>query len=207
MNQPTPDMPKGKGRRQLILLVTVFAAPIILAWIFYLNQSLLPQKTKNHGELITPARPLQDIKMSLYPAGDFELSQHRGSWVLLYIGDNHCAEDCAQALYNMRQSRLGQKGEHQRIKQVYVSSNGKPDQAMQKLLEEHPALQVLSAEQQLLDQFVATFDLQDGVDVKQAGRVYMIDPLGNVMVFYKKGFAAKGMAKDLEFLLKVSQVG
>ena len=37
--------------------------------------------------------------------------------------------------------------------------------------------------------------------------IYLIDPLGNVMMCYPKTATAKGMKKDLKRLLKVSRIG
>jgi hypothetical protein len=38
-------------------------------------------------------------------------------------------------------------------------------------------------------------------------RVYVIDPLGNVMMFYPTGTPAKGMLADMKRLLSLSQIG
>ena len=38
-------------------------------------------------------------------------------------------------------------------------------------------------------------------------QIYLIDPLGNVMMSYPKDATAKGMQKDLKRLLKVSKIG
>jgi hypothetical protein len=39
------------------------------------------------------------------------------------------------------------------------------------------------------------------------GTLYLIDPLGNIMMYYPQNIAPKGILKDLEHLLKVSQIG
>jgi KaiC/GvpD/RAD55 family RecA-like ATPase len=38
-------------------------------------------------------------------------------------------------------------------------------------------------------------------------QVYVIDPLGNLMMWYSKDATSKGMKKDLKRLLKVSKIG
>ena len=55
---------KGKGRQQLILLVAFFVAPILIAIILYNTMPTGgPTKTKNAGDLVTPARPLTNIML------------------------------------------------------------------------------------------------------------------------------------------------
>jgi hypothetical protein len=38
-------------------------------------------------------------------------------------------------------------------------------------------------------------------------RIYLVDPLGNVMMFYPAGAPAKGMLEDMKRLLRLSQIG
>jgi cytochrome oxidase Cu insertion factor (SCO1/SenC/PrrC family) len=37
--------------------------------------------------------------------------------------------------------------------------------------------------------------------------VYLIDPLGNVMMFYEAGARPKGMLEDMKRLLRLSSIG
>ena len=50
---------------------------------------------------------------------------------------------------------------------------------------------------------------EQGADDRPAlgGRIYLVDPMGNLMMFYEPDADAKGMVKDLERLLKISYVG
>lgn len=203
----TQEIDKGKGRKQLLLLVAVFAAPIALAWLVFTNQSLITSKTKNHGELVQPARPLQAFSLDNIAGGKTGLDDITKKWSLLYIGGSECDQSCKDSLYKMRQSRLGQKGEHVRINLLYVSVNGEPADSVKLLQKETPTLQVLFTSRENAGQFTTMFEIEGNEPVISAGRVYMVDPQGNLMMFYRKGFDARGLAKDLELLLKISQVG
>lgn len=198
---------QGKGRRQLLLLVALFAAPIVLAWLVFTNQSLITSKTKNHGVLVEPARPLPAFSLDNMAGGKTGLVDITKKWSLVYIGGAECNQDCVDSLYKMRQSRLGQKGEHGRINLVYVSAEGVPAESVKAQQQETPVLQVLSASQSEAGRLLGIFEIPGEPAAVTAGRVYMIDPQGNLMMFYRKGFEARGLAKDLELLLKISQVG
>ena len=55
---------------------------------------------------------------------------------------------------------------------------------------------------ELLETFVL-----DEQDPMRAGRVYLVDPLGNLMMSYQPEDEPSGMIKDLERLLKYSGLG
>ena len=62
----------------------------------------------------------------------------------------------------------------------------------------------LSADQ--LRQLVGFFRIDD-TPILDAGRVYIVDPLGNLMMYYRPDADAGGLLKDLRKLLKFSRIG
>ena len=199
---------QGKGRKQLILVVTFFVAPIIIAIIMYnAMPEGGPSKTKNHGDLITPARPLIDVELSSESGKKYRFSDMHKTWVMIYIGEAGCDKTCAENLYKMRQSRLAQRGEHLRIKRLYISTAGKAKASLKKVLKEHPGLEVVSGNTKDINAVLAQFKLDNKAPAKSANRLYLVDPFGNLMMSYENGFDAKGLIKDLTLLLKVSRIG
>lgn len=199
---------QGKGRQQLILVVTFFVAPIIIAIIMYnMVPDGGPTKTKNHGELVIPARPLTDVALMLESGKDFKFSDMNKTWVMIYIGDASCDKTCADVLYKMRQSRLAQRGEHLRIKRLYISTSGKAKSSLKKALKDHPGLEVVSGAKAEIDSVLNQFKLENKAPAKTANRLYLVDPFGNLMMSYEKEFDAKGLIKDMTLLLKVSRIG
>jgi hypothetical protein len=49
--------------------------------------------------------------------------------------------------------------------------------------------------------------LIDDAPVMASQRVYIVDPLGNLMMYYQPDADARGMLKDLQKLLKFSKIG
>ncbi len=199
---------KGKGRKQLVLLVSFFVAPIIIAIIIYNNMPAGgPSKTKNHGDLVVPARPLVDVVLQTAAGKEYKFSDMSKTWVLVYIGSSTCDKTCADALYKMRQSRLAQRGEHLRIKRLYISTNGKEKKSLKVVLKDHPGLKVVSGNTKDIKLVLKQFELNDKAPAKSANRLYLVDPFGNLMMSYDNGFDAKGLIKDMTLLLKVSRIG
>lgn len=200
--------PKPKGRKQLFLLVAFFVAPIVLAIIMYNTMPAGgPTKTKNYGDLVVPARPLTDVALQTEAGKDYKFSDMNKTWIMIYIGKADCDKTCADVLYKMRQSRLAQRGEHLRIKRLYISTSGKAKSSLNKVLKEHPGLEVVSGSKENIKAVLNQFKLENKTSAKSANRLYLADPFGNLMMSYESDFNPKGLIKDVELLLKISRIG
>ena len=166
-----------------------------------------PSNTKNHGNLVVPARPLTDVALQTGSGKDYKFSDMNKTWVMIYIGEADCNKVCAEALYKMRQSRLAQRGEHLRIKRLYISTSGKAKPSLKKVLKDHPGLEIVSGSSASIDAVLEQFKLEGKPSAKIANRLYLVDPFGNLMMSYESDFDAKGLIKDMTLLLKVSRIG
>jgi cytochrome oxidase Cu insertion factor (SCO1/SenC/PrrC family) len=131
----------------------------------------------------------------------------RGKWTLLYIGDADCDAVCTDNLYKMRQIRTAQNENMRRVQQLYLILDSSVPEALQIMLDadyKDTAVALVSNEQ--AQQFASEFRL-DGTGMQDAERVYFIDPLGNLMMYYQPDANPGGMLKDLKKLLKYSKIG
>jgi len=194
-------------RIKLLVILGMFALPVLLAWIWHANSDRWrPGGTTNYGELITPARPLAAFSM---PGLDGTLITQeflRGRWTLVYIGAADCDQVCRTNLYNIRQVRLALNEKFDRVQRLWVLSDGRGSEQLPALLADHPGLKVAKPDTAELARLLAQFGSADAA-VPVSGRVYLVDPLGNLMMRYPADAKPKGMLKDLERLLKTSWVG
>lgn len=201
-------MSLNRGQRNLLLLAIVFFAPIVVAYIVKTNiEDTEDFATKNHGDLIVPAKPVTDINLVNVENKPLLLSSLRGKWVMVYLGSSNCNEKCKTNLYNIRQTRLGQRGEHKRIERVFISLDEPADALPEAVKKEYQGMRFLTADKTSASAVMQEFETS--VDEVKKGKygLYLIDPIGNLMMRYPDGYTAKGLAKDLELLLKASQVG
>ena len=201
-------MALNKGQRSLLMLAAIFIGPMLLAYLIVNNMHSFGEfDTKNHGELITPAKPLKDVALTRINGESFKLSDLRKKWLMVYIGSSSCDVKCDDNLYKMRQSRLAQGGELKRIKRLYISIDGKPDTSLQEVLSKHQGLDVVYGDKLQIQQILNQFELsQQAVSNEMVG-MFIVDPLGNLVMRYNSGFDAKGLIKDLTHLLKASYIG
>ena len=125
----------------------------------------------------------------------------------MYIDDSSCDEVCQRNLYNMRQIRLAVGEDTHRVRRLMVLTDGAASEVLGKVLTGHEGLTVATADPPHLADFLAQFQLQSGDDPAREQRLYILDPLGNLVLFYAPDADPKGILGDLERLLKASQIG
>jgi hypothetical protein len=186
---------KGKGRVQLLLIAAVFLGPLALAaWLYFAGQDLTPAGRTNNGALLQPITNLKDA----VPASPLHTSND-GYWVLLYANGAPCGEACLHSLYTLRQSRLMLGKEMDRLVRVFLHGDTVPDTVL--LADEHKGLIALqdSSLKDLLDNKKPT-DLE-------AGGYYLVDPLGNLVMYFRPDIDPGAMVEDIKHLLELSRIG
>ncbi len=200
MNTTGPGL-RARNLRTLALLASLFVVPLALAFFTYYGTSWRPLARTNHGELITPARPLPGSSLTqVLPAGQASATLFHDKWSLVYIGDGGCPDACRQALYVMRQTRLSLNNEMIRVARVFLVTG---DCCARAFLEhDHAGLTVLEvsdpAAQALLSQFPSR---------EREHTLYVVDPLGNLMMSYDARQNPRGLLDDLKKLLRLSHIG
>jgi len=195
-----------RPRTILILLALIFLLPMAVAWVlFYTSDHWQTGETSNHGILVTPPRPLNvSYPLSGKDGEPLAGKYLRGKWTLLYFGDSKCGITCSNYLYKMRQARLAQNENMNRVQRLFVSIDGAAP--AQSVLEDYPNMDVAILPRQGQEEFLFPFVIENVLPHK-AERIYLIDPLGNLMMYYPTTAEPKGMLKDLQRLLKISTIG
>jgi hypothetical protein len=201
-------VPRTRGRLSLLLLLAIFAAPVVLAWIvLYVFPDWRPSGTMNEGQLVEPVRPLPAFRVPLLGDETIDQTWLRGKWTLIYLLQGPCGDGCVEKLYHVRQVRLAQGKNIDRLQRLLLWDSAGVARERQNDLQAHfPGQAIAVFQGDTPAELVEVFTL-DGRDPWQDDRVYLVDPLGNLMMSYPPDTAPKGMIKDLERLLKYSGLG
>jgi cytochrome oxidase Cu insertion factor (SCO1/SenC/PrrC family) len=202
MTAPAPE--NRRQRRVLIGLAVLFFAPLGLAfYLYYGHAAWLPGGRVNAGALIEPPRPLPALVLPLLESGDTDPNFLKGKWTLLFAGFGPCAELCRARLYDTRQIRLALDRDMKRVQRVLIADTDCCDARL--LRNEHPDLIMIRASPAIAP--LLTLLPMDAAGAAQLPRVYLIDPLGNLMMFYGADVKPKGILEDLKRLLRLSSIG
>jgi hypothetical protein len=190
-----------RQRRLLIALALLFFAPLGLAfYLYYGHGAWHPGGRVNAGELVVPARPLPALALPLLAAGNTQPNFLKGKWTFLYVVTGPCAEVCRARLYDTRQVRLALDRDVDRVQRAFIADADCCD--AQFLHDQHPDLIAIRAD--AAD--ASLLALLPGA-TGTAPRVYLIDPLGNLMMSYAADVKSKGMLEDMKRLLRLSSIG
>lgn len=195
------------GRRQLILLAALFFVPLAVAfWLYYGPGDWRPVGGTNKGDLIDPAMPLPDVALTRPDGTPAAADVLRGRWTIAYVGAGDCDERCREALYLSRQSRIALNKDMDRVQRVFLATGQCCDEA--RLKSEHPDLAVVRLGDDAGSRsLLAAFPRYDGVAPEAAGRLYVIDPLGNLVLSYSPQAPDKALLTDVKKLLRLSHIG
>lgn len=186
---------RRRARLQLVLIALIFLGPLaVAAWMYWQGGSLTPAGRTNHGVLLEPIISLEER----HP--DSKIREHYdGAWLLVYANPSRCDQGCRKSLYTMRQARLMLGKEMDRLQRVFLHGESPPDRVF--LADEHPGL--ITVEDGRLDELL---DRKRPADVT-AGGYFLVDPLGNLVMYFPPDLDPGDMVDDIKRLLRLSRIG
>jgi cytochrome oxidase Cu insertion factor (SCO1/SenC/PrrC family) len=200
---------RAQDRRQgrlLIVLALLFFAPLGVSFYLYYGQSSWrPGGRVNAGELIQPPRPLPALALPRQSSGETAPDFLRRKWTLLYLEQGPCDARCRTNLYETRQVRLALDRDMDRVQRVFIADGDCCD--LQFLREQHPDLLAIRMSPAAAPLLALLPRGGAGDNDANAHRIYLIDPLGNLMMFYTADATPRGMLEDLKRLLRLSSIG
>jgi len=178
--QQKMQKPRRQGRLQLITLVAVAAASALGAFLLFVGvRGSGVWGTTNHGEFVTPPLAVSALQLRDAEGRPFV---SEGRWWLWVTAPQGCKLSCEAALDRARNVQTLLHKDAQRLRRgLLVGAIGG-----------QPAPDV--------PQFVGELGLL------KAG-AYIVDPLGNLVLWYSFDDVGKPLLQDLKRLLKVSQIG
>ena len=179
-------------RAKLLLLAAFFLVPIVASFVAY--RYVKPEPTANYGELLKPVLVPSTLMIGTSQE-PFIFGQLSGKWILVASDSGACPAACAEKLSTMLRARLALGRNASRIERVLVVDDGRlaPD-----LAQAFPGMiaATLPAGQQM--------PAGAGTD---RDHIYLVDPHGNVMMRWPAKADGPRMIKDLDRLLRASQIG
>ncbi len=186
---------KKSNRRKFVLLLVLLFSPVVISYtLFFMGYR---PGSVNYGDLVEiekltgSAGVIQDTNKIL------RTKDLHGKWIMLTIDSGNCDEACQLKLYYMRQVRTMQNKEMNRIERLWlIDDNEKVDP---ELLKDYEGTLFVNARDSELLQQIPTRE-------SRRKHIYLIDPMGNLMMRFPENLEPRKMSDDIKRLLHVSQM-
>ena len=178
-------------RAKLLVVVALFFVPLAVAFWLYYGSAWRPDGSTSHGQLLLPTRTVPQDIASL-----------QGKWTLVHIAEGRCEDSCQRALLVARQTRLALNQDLTRVNRMLVAAADCCDQPQ--LNQQHQGL--LQLDMATLADAGAALRAAFPAD-GHADALYILDPLGNVVMRFDINANPKDLLTDLKKLLKLSSIG
>ncbi len=198
-----------KNRKIILGIFGIPAGVLILSSILYLlvETKAVDLGTVNNGELVVPPLPFIDLSLSTVNGEHFDYNKPEPKWAFIVFGDYNCIGSCEKMLYVARQSITALAKNMNRVRLIYVTTDGViGDELQHRLDNEYIGIDVLSINKDTIEALFASSNakpfLHDSFNV--------IDPRGWIMMQYAVentdqatlNTLGKAVVKDMKRLIK-----
>ena len=189
---------KMSPRTTLIIIAGLFLSPLILAWLMWAGViDFNPSQTRNKGNLVQPPVPLAwDDQLS-----STDLAKH---WIVLHLVPDPCSEECIEAISALRQVHMASGRDQSRIRMVLLLQDSRNIDADGRLQEIYPLFKLVGNPGGSLFRDLDT--IASAFSSTAQGSSYVVDPIGNIMLFYGAGSDPNDLKDDLKRLLTWSKL-
>jgi hypothetical protein len=172
-------------RLKLILLAMIFILPALAGWVLYDYYSSFSFKTTNYGTLVRPALRTQHLAIS---ASDQK-------WQIVYAPVS-CNKDTDDRMHTLHQLRVALGKDQERVMLTLLTNKEcpQPQHDFRKLI-------FTDADKSDLQSLLGT------EKIAAQDKIYLVDPIGNLFMYYAGDVDAMHILKDMKKVLEVSQIG
>lgn len=200
---------KQRSLVPLYAIVAICLAPFVLALLAYYFPSLglRPGGSTNYGTLIEPQRPMpsaQALPLTTLDGKPFNLSTLKGKWILVTADAGACSESCVRKLFVLRNAHASQGKNVERLTRIWFVTDQAPIPA--DILKAYVGTHIVRADPARLAAFLVPRAGSDGAGALR-GPMWVIDPLGHLMMRFPANADPMSVRGDLSKLLRNSQIG
>lgn len=214
--------PETKNKLKLTFLLLITALPVSLATFSFKSaiENGEIAATSNKGHLINPPADISALDMrdgegnpafrsfeeeiaSLADTQEYEIKP----WLLVYVTASQCNDACKQRVHLLQQLHIALGKNIQRVRRYYLNAGDNviaPELATL-FREDFPSMGIAYSQATTLENNMREAGVE--LSLREQDYVILIDPVGNVMMYYTDEHSAEDIMADLETLLKYSSLG
>jgi cytochrome oxidase Cu insertion factor (SCO1/SenC/PrrC family) len=194
----SPDDARRRGRRQFLLVASLFVVPLMTAVVLYHSLDWRPV-VNARGTLIDPPLTLDTAGLTLADGERTPDDALRGRWSVVRPVAGPCGERERALLEELARVRLALDKDASRVQRVLVHDGACRASDFESGVTDLKVYSTAATGNGWLARFPPAVDGAQGI--------YIVDPHGNLMMSYPAAGSARGLLSDLERLLRLSSIG
>ncbi len=188
-----------RGRLMLIALAIFFMVPILV--VMLMQHFNWKPAGRVYGELLAPPRMVVIDEALVTDDGKSASKFWQDKWNMMYVTDD-CQSECMNRLHDMRQLQVSLYKDIARAQRILLTTS----QEVASIKTAYPDMLIINQPSGAAGKLAKQFNIGEE-NALQSGRLYLIDPLGYIMMSYPASAKAADIRKDLVRLLKSSWAG
>ncbi|PCJ87351.1 MAG: hypothetical protein COA54_05550 [Thiotrichaceae bacterium] len=184
-------------------VVLAFVAPVTLAYIIFFFVDV--KSFINHGEILNPIVHIKDFGLTDNNNEVIPQDVLTYKWRLISFVGKDCDEQCENRLYDSRQIRTSLGKNQHRVDRMFVHIEPAGEKLTKLIEEAHKSVIHVNGD---FDNIVKALgiNISDEIGISN-NEIYIMDPMGNVMMRFTQEQPNDEFLYDLKKLLKASQIG
>lgn len=188
-------------RLKLLAILALFLFPLLAAVLMYTGHlPLLSENTSNLGKLVQP--PVEISWLDANETVGNQVSNLPESWVILFPLKQPCDQACLKTVAGLRQVHKAAGRNQGRIELALLTNAQVTDDLRLQLHSIYDRFTIIADPDQVLwGSVLRAEQIING----SSNEIYLVDPLGNIMMAYDKNDPEIRLSKDLKRLLTWSK--
>ena len=192
-------MNKGFITALLIFLTPIIVITVSTVWYY---SGYGPEEKVNYGRLLSEPIDVGTLDLEL-DYQNLNVDSMERKWMLVHFINDACLESCADLIYVARQVNVLLARQQTRVKR-YIAAPLEVKPKLENFFTTYPDLNFIEVKDQSTT--IQEFK-KNGIDPFAQPNMFVIDPIGNIILHYSGEVDGKKLLADLKKLLGASKIG
>ena len=184
-------------------VVIAFVAPVVLAYVMFFFVEV--KSFVNHGEILNPIVHISSFKLTDEANEIIPRAELTYKWRLISFVGRDCDQVCESRLYDTRQIHTSLGKDQHRLIRMFVHLEPAGESLVKLIDTTHENVIHVNGDVNTIKKTLG-INIRDDASITN-NEIYIMDPMGNVMMRFTQDQPNKELLFDLKKLLKASQIG
>lgn len=184
-------------------VVIAFVAPVVLAYVMFFFVEV--KSFVNHGEILNPIVHISSFKLTDEANEIIPRAELTYKWRLISFVGRDCDQVCESRLYDTRQIHTSLGKDQHRLIRMFVHLEPAGESLVKLIDTTHENVIHVNGDVNTIEETLG-INIRDDASITN-NEIYVMDPMGNVMMRFTQDQPNKELLFDLKKLLKASQIG